>query len=148
VVVETEHGQVYEMTYCIIATGPLSILKGLDMPGRDTFKCDIYLTGRWPHEPVDFAGKRVRSSGRALFPDYMAQVKANYPRPRTIARSKYTGGVRPISARLMFSMTKEEAQKLLQDGWDEGGQAIFGLSPNSSATRSNRRLGIRTPPRC
>ena len=159
--IETDRGQSYEATYCIMATGPLSIPKGLDMPGRDDFRGEIYLTGRWPRNPVDFAGKRVGIIGtgstgiqavpvvaeqaahltvfqrtpsftipmrnKALSPDYMAQVKAHYPRLRDIARATHTGGVRPVSTRPMFSVTKDEAQKLLEDGWEEGGQAIFGL---------------------
>lgn len=160
-VIETDSGQVFEAKYCIMATGPLSVPKGLDIPGRDTFTGDIYLTGRWPQQPVDFSGKRVGVIGTgstgiqvvpvvaeqaddltvfqrtpsftipmrntALSPDYMAQVKANYPRLRTIARSTHTGGVRPVSTRPMFSIPKEEIQQLLQDGWTQGGQTIFGL---------------------
>jgi cation diffusion facilitator CzcD-associated flavoprotein CzcO len=160
-VVETDRGQVFEATYCIMATGPLSIPKGIDIPGRETFTGDIHLTGRWPKHPVDFSGKRVGIIGTGstgiqavpvvaeqaahltvfqrtpsftipmrnskLSPDYMAQVKAHYPRLRTIARNTHTGGVRPVSTRPMFSVTREEAQRLLEDGWNEGGQAIFGL---------------------
>lgn len=160
-VIATEQGEVYEATYCIMATGPLSIPKGIDIPGRETFGGEIYLSGRWPQHKVNFAGKRVGIIGtgstgiqavpvvaeeaahltvfqrtpsftipmrnRALTPDYMAQVKAHYPRLRTIARSTHTGGVRPVSTRPMFSVTREEAHKLLEDGWNEGGQAIFGL---------------------
>ncbi len=57
--VETDRGDVFEAKYVIMATGPLSIPKGLDMPGQELFKGDIYLSGRWPQHPVDFAGKRV-----------------------------------------------------------------------------------------
>lgn len=57
--VQTDIGDVFEVTYLIMATGPLSIPKGLDVPGQEHFKGDIYLSGRWPQHPVDFAGKRV-----------------------------------------------------------------------------------------
>ncbi len=57
--VTTDRGDVFEVTYLIMATGPLSIPKGLDVPGRDRFRGDIYLSGRWPHHAVDFSGKRV-----------------------------------------------------------------------------------------
>ncbi len=160
-VIATDRGQDFEAKYCIMATGPLSVPKGLDMPGRDAFAGEIYLTGRWPHQPVDFAGKRVGVIGtgstgiqvvpvvaeqadhltvfqrtpsftipmrnNALSADYMAQVKAHYPRLRTIARGTHTGGVRPVSTRPMFSVTTEEIQNLLEDGWIQGGQTIFGL---------------------
>ena len=57
--VKTDRGDLFEVTYVIMATGPLSIPKGLDVPGQERFKGDIYLSGRWPQHPVDFAGKRV-----------------------------------------------------------------------------------------
>ncbi|KQS03600.1 cyclohexanone monooxygenase [Sphingomonas sp. Leaf357] len=160
-VVETDQGQIYEATYCIMATGPLSIPKGIDVPGQEKFGGEIYLTGRWPHGTVDFTGKRVGIIGTGssgiqaipvvaeqaehltvfqrtpsftipmrnskLTPEYMAQVKEHYPRLRTIAKATHTGGMRPVSTRPMFSVTTEEAQQLLEDGWNAGGQTIFGL---------------------
>ncbi len=57
--VMTDCGDVFEVTYLIMATGPLSIPKGLDVPGSERFKGELYLSGRWPHHPVEFAGKRV-----------------------------------------------------------------------------------------
>lgn len=57
--VKTDRGDLFEVTYVVMATGPLSIPKGLDVPGQERFKGEIYLSGRWPHSPVDFAGKRV-----------------------------------------------------------------------------------------
>ena len=57
--VQTDRGDIFEVTYLIMATGPLSIPKGLDVRGHERFKGNIYLSGRWPHHPVEFAGKRV-----------------------------------------------------------------------------------------
>ncbi len=57
--VTTDRGDVFEVTYLVMATGPLSIPKGLDVPGGTRFKGEIYLSGRWPHHPVEFGGKRV-----------------------------------------------------------------------------------------
>ena len=57
--IETECGRVFEATFCIMATGPLSVPKGLDIPGASSFTGETYLTARWPHHPVEFAGKRV-----------------------------------------------------------------------------------------
>jgi len=58
-VIETERGDRFEVTWCIMATGPLSVPKGLDIPGAADFKGETYLAARWPHTPVDLAGKRV-----------------------------------------------------------------------------------------
>lgn len=58
-VVKTNDGAVFEATYCLMATGPLSIPKDPEFPGLDDFQGEIYRAARWPHEPVSFAGKRV-----------------------------------------------------------------------------------------
>ncbi len=57
--VKTDQGDVLEATYCVMATGPLSIPKELDIPGLKRFQGRVIHAARWPREPVDFAGKRV-----------------------------------------------------------------------------------------
>ncbi|XAH23981.1 NAD(P)/FAD-dependent oxidoreductase [Xylophilus sp. GW821-FHT01B05] len=57
--VTTDRGERYEATYCIMATGPLSIPKDPELPGIARYKGQLFRAGRWPHEPVSFAGKRV-----------------------------------------------------------------------------------------
>ncbi|MET4577082.1 flavin-containing monooxygenase [Ottowia thiooxydans] len=58
-VVKTSRGEVFESTYCIMATGPLSVPRDPDIPGLDRFKGRVIRAGRWPHEPVSFKGLRV-----------------------------------------------------------------------------------------
>jgi cation diffusion facilitator CzcD-associated flavoprotein CzcO len=58
-VLRTETGEQYTSTYLITAIGCLSAANVPDFPGRDGFKGDWYHTGSWPHEGVDFTGKRV-----------------------------------------------------------------------------------------
>jgi len=58
-VVKTSRGETFEATYCIMATGPLSIPKDPDIPGLARFKGRLLHAAKWPHEPVDFAGQRV-----------------------------------------------------------------------------------------
>jgi cation diffusion facilitator CzcD-associated flavoprotein CzcO len=48
-----------------MATGCLSVPKAPDIVGIDRFAGPTYLTSRWPHEGVDFTGKRVASSAPA-----------------------------------------------------------------------------------
>ena len=57
--VTTDTGRSVTARFCIMATGVLSATNRPDIPGRDTFTGESYHTGEWPHEPVDFAGKRV-----------------------------------------------------------------------------------------
>ena len=49
--------------HCIMATGCLSSINRPDIAGLDDFVGDIYQTGLWPHDGVDFAGKRVAVIG-------------------------------------------------------------------------------------
>jgi cyclohexanone monooxygenase len=42
-----------------MATGCLSQANRPDFPGIDSFRGDCYHTGHWPHDGVDFTGKRV-----------------------------------------------------------------------------------------
>ncbi len=61
--VEAESGQRFEATYLITAVGCISSANVPDIPGLDSFKGDWYHTGQWPHEGVDFTGKRVGQIG-------------------------------------------------------------------------------------
>jgi cyclohexanone monooxygenase len=57
--VETDKGARFVCRHLILATGCLSIPTDVTFPGLDAFKGQIYRTSRWPHEGVDFSGKRV-----------------------------------------------------------------------------------------
>ena len=57
--IETDTGLIVSARFCILATGCLSSANLPDFEGRDDFVGDTYHTGRWPHEGVDFQGKRV-----------------------------------------------------------------------------------------
>ena len=54
-----DSGETLEAPYCIMATGPLSIPKDPDIAGIERFKGTLLRAQKWPHEPVDFTGKRV-----------------------------------------------------------------------------------------
>ena len=57
--VETDGGEVAEAAFCIMATGCLSSANLPDFEGLASFAGETYHTGRWPHEGVDFSGKRT-----------------------------------------------------------------------------------------
>lgn len=61
--VETDRGDRIEARFCIMGTGCLSVPREPDIKGAETFKGETYITGLWPHEPVDFSGKRVAMIG-------------------------------------------------------------------------------------
>ena len=61
--VTTDTGEELTARHVIMATGCLSVPKEPEAPGADTFAGEIHHTGRWPHEGVDFTGKRVAVIG-------------------------------------------------------------------------------------
>jgi cation diffusion facilitator CzcD-associated flavoprotein CzcO len=61
--VDTATGERVSARFCIMATGCLSTANQPEFPGGNHFRGETYHTGRWPHEGVDFAGKRVAVIG-------------------------------------------------------------------------------------
>jgi cation diffusion facilitator CzcD-associated flavoprotein CzcO len=61
--VTLEDGRRFRARFLITAIGPLSTPTLPRIEGRDTFAGQSFHTARWPHEPVDFTGKRVAVIG-------------------------------------------------------------------------------------
>lgn len=57
--VETDRGDRVTARFVVMATGNLSTAKTPPLPGQERFAGAVYHTGQWPHEGVDFTGKRV-----------------------------------------------------------------------------------------
>ena len=57
--VKTDTGETIDTQFVIACCGMLSAPLVSVFSGRETFKGQLFHTGRWPKEPVDFAGKRV-----------------------------------------------------------------------------------------
>ncbi|MCD2176049.1 flavin-containing monooxygenase [Rhizobium sp. C4] len=84
----TGGGESIDASYCIMATGCLSNARIPDLRGLADFRGAIFHTGSWPHEGVDFAGKRVGvigtgSSGIQVIPEMAKQAKHLYVFQRT-----------------------------------------------------------------
>jgi cation diffusion facilitator CzcD-associated flavoprotein CzcO len=61
--VTLEDGSRVRTRFLITAIGPLSTPTLPRIAGRDDFQGQSFHTARWPHEPVDFTGKRVAVIG-------------------------------------------------------------------------------------
>jgi cation diffusion facilitator CzcD-associated flavoprotein CzcO len=61
--VTLEDGSRYHTRFLITAIGPLSAPTMPRIAGVETFAGQSFHTARWPHEPVDLAGKRVAVIG-------------------------------------------------------------------------------------
>ena len=88
--------------FLVMATGCLSIPKIPDIAGTDRFQGDVYFTNSWPHEGVDFSGKRVAvigtgSSGIQSIPIIarQAQELTVFQRTPNFSMPAHNGPVRP-----------------------------------------------------
>jgi cation diffusion facilitator CzcD-associated flavoprotein CzcO/acetyl esterase/lipase len=59
----TDHGAPVSCRHYIMATGCLSAPKPPEIDGVKEFRGEVYFTGRWPHNGVNLAGKRVAVIG-------------------------------------------------------------------------------------
>jgi cation diffusion facilitator CzcD-associated flavoprotein CzcO len=147
--VTTDGGQALSARFCVMATGPLSAAITPDFSGLDTFAGEIYHTAAWPHDPVDFTGKRVAvigtgSSGIQSIPIiaeqathlYVFQRTPNYSVP---ARNK------PLSTEELddIKATYTERRRL---SWRSGGGSphITASKPTMEFTPEERRAAFET----
>jgi len=115
--VDTDTGTSYHATYCIMATGCLSVPNKPNISGAESFQGETYHTGLWPEEPVDLSGKRVGiigtgSSGVQAIPELAGQsqhltvfqrtpvytVPANRKRMRKAVQDEFKENYRQIRA--------------------------------------------------
>jgi cyclohexanone monooxygenase len=61
--IRTEVGDEFVGTHCVMATGCLSASRTPEIEGIEGFSGRLFHTGNWPHEPVDFSGRRVAVIG-------------------------------------------------------------------------------------
>jgi cyclohexanone monooxygenase len=61
--VESEHGDVVRCRFLVTTVGCLSVPKTPEFEGLEDFEGRWVLTGAWPRDPVDYAGKRVAVIG-------------------------------------------------------------------------------------
>ncbi|KPH01508.1 cyclohexanone monooxygenase [Pseudomonas sp. RIT-PI-q] len=86
--VQTDDGKTVSAKYFISGVGCLSSSNTPKFKGLDSFQGECFHTGSWPHEPVDFKGKRVGvigtgSSGIQAIPVIAKQAQHLYVFQRT-----------------------------------------------------------------
>ncbi|MBK5237749.1 MAG: NAD(P)/FAD-dependent oxidoreductase [Actinomycetales bacterium] len=87
-IVSTATGSVIETKYIVWATGMLSAPKIPDFAGLNDFAGLVLNTATWPHEPIDFTGRKVAvlgtgSSGIQVIPIVAQQAQHLYVLQRT-----------------------------------------------------------------
>jgi cation diffusion facilitator CzcD-associated flavoprotein CzcO len=145
--VTTDGGQAYSARFCLMATGPLSAAMTPDLKGLDTFAGEIYHTAHWPHEPVDFTGKRVAvigtgSSGIQSIPIIAERARHLYVFQRTPNYSVPAGN-KPWSAQELddIKATYAERRRL---SWRSGGGSphLTAPKPTMEFTPDERRAAF------
>jgi cation diffusion facilitator CzcD-associated flavoprotein CzcO len=160
--VRTDRGDAVTCRYVVMATGCLSAANLPDIAGRDDFAGPTYHTGLWPHDGVDFSGRRVAVIGtgssalqaipiiaeeaeqltvfqrtatfavpawnRALEPDEVAKVKANYAEFRQANRQMPTGfgGWLDPPTHATLAVSPEERRARFEERWAQGGLPFLG----------------------
>lgn len=100
-IVETDGGDIVSAKYLVSAAGCLNVSATPDFPGLASFTGETYHTSKWPHEGVDFTGKRVGiigtgSSGVQAIPKIAEQAEHLTVFQRTPAFSLDCGN-RPLT---------------------------------------------------
>lgn len=122
--VTTDNGEVVTSRFVVMATGPLSSPLTPKIPGLDRFGGETYHTANWPHEGVDFTGKRVGvigtgSSGIQSIPIIAEQAAQLYVFQRTPNYSVPAGNA-PLSAEALAA-AKETYDERRRLSWRSGG---------------------------
>ena len=122
--VSTEDGGRFFATYFITAVGCLSTANVPRIPGLDRFKGAWYHTGEWPHEGVDFTGKRVGQIGTGSTGIQAAPVIASQAAHLTVFQRTANYSIPARNAPLT-----EEFQSWVRANYDQI-RAITRQSPN------------------
>ena len=160
--IDTDTGESVEAMALIMATGCLSSANLPEFEGRTRFLGETCHTGRWPHEGVDFAGKRVGVIGTgssaiqaipiiaaeaehltvfqrtpnysiparngSIDPDYVREIKAEYPGFRARNRRMHAGFGSRIFRKESPALEDDprEREATYQDRWKRGGLSFLG----------------------
>ena len=121
----TDAGDEIDCRFYIMATGCLSLPKTPDIEGVDRYRGEVYFTSKWPHEKVDFTGKRVAvvgtgSSGIQSIPliaEEAAQLTV-FQRTPNFSTPAHNG---PPSAERLEALAKDRETYRREAKWSRGG---------------------------
>jgi cation diffusion facilitator CzcD-associated flavoprotein CzcO len=138
--VRTEQGETFIVRFLITAVGCLSTANVPKIPGLQDFKGDWYHTGQWPHEGVDFTGKRVGMIGTGSTGIQAAPVIAAQSRHLTVFQrtANYSVPARNVPLTSEFKQyVKQNAQEI---------RATTQQTYNGMGFKVEDRNAVETPP--
>ncbi len=127
-ILSTSKGTEVSCKHYVMATGCLSLPKEPDIDGANDFAGEVYFTNRWPHEGVDFTGKRVGvigtgSSAIQSIPIMAAQADqlTVFQRTANFSIPAHNGPVKPEKKAALEADRDayREAQRWSRGGWTQ-----------------------------
>ena len=145
--ITTDRGDRVTAQYLITAIGCISTSNVPPIEGLDAFKGDWYHTGAWPHDPVDFSGKRVGvigtgSSGVQSIPVIAKQASSLTVFQRT---PQFTVPARHRAAdrRFIEEEVKPNYEEILEQArWSQGGGGRAPIEQSALAVTEAERNRI------
>src|SRR3954467_13826103 len=138
--VRTDAGDQFSARFLITAVGCLSTANVPNIPGLDSFEGQWYHTGQWPHEGVNFTGKRVGQIGTGSTGIQAAPVIAETAAHLTVFQrtANYSVPARnpPLPA---------EFQRYMKDNVAEI-RRVTRATPNGHPFMISERLALATSP--
>lgn len=125
--VRASNGEHIAARFVIMATGCLSDSRVPDFPGLADYRGEVYHTGRWPHDTVDFTGKTVGvigtgSSGIQTIPEVAKQADHLFVFQRTPSFSVPARNA-PLDAEAVaqwkqsYPEKRRRAREEMRSGW-------------------------------
>ncbi|MGB6398417.1 MAG: NAD(P)/FAD-dependent oxidoreductase [Bradyrhizobium sp.] len=109
--VATSDGKTVTAKFVVLATGCLSNARVPDIKGLDQFKGQVYHTGHWPHERIDFTGLRVGVIGTGSSGIQAVPVIAEQAKHLTVFQRTPNYSIPARNA----TLTEQERQKFRQN---------------------------------
>jgi cation diffusion facilitator CzcD-associated flavoprotein CzcO len=138
--VQTETGKTFVAKFLITAVGCLSTANVPRFEGLESFAGDWYHTGQWPHQGVDFTGKRVGMIGTGSTGIQAAPVIAAAAKHLTVFQRTANYSVPARNAPLT-----PEFQRYIKESHAEI-RAATRETLNGMAFPIEERLAVETPP--
>ena len=121
--ITTDDGGTTTARYLVTAVGCISTTNLPAFPGLADYAGERYHTGAWPHEPVDFGGKRVAVIGTgATGVQAIPEIGGAPRRLPTHARLRHPGPQRPLDTEYV-----QEVKAHYPELWEKVRASGFGL---------------------
>ncbi len=127
--IRTDQDETVRARFFILAGGCLSKPQVPDLPGLPDFGGRVFHTGRWPHAPVDFSGRRVAvvgtgSSGIQLVPQ-LARQAAHLTVFQRTPNYSLPAMNRPLDTDYVERFKQNAARRREKARWSPGGSSGY-----------------------